>query len=175
MRVSAGSHQALPGIGVVLLGTVLLFVGLAYYAMAKGRSPAWCLLALLSLIGLIVLACLPDLAPYGESRTGRRRRRRPDDYDDYEEEDDRPRRRRRRYADDEDLEDGDFTEPPNPPPLPPKLKMRAEEPIQAEAIMPVAAEHRIVACAKCQKSLRFPSALAGKKVKCPSCGDVFVA
>jgi hypothetical protein len=44
----------------VILGTLLLLVGLAYYAKAKGRSPWWCLLAFLSLIGLIVLACLED-------------------------------------------------------------------------------------------------------------------
>lgn len=46
---------------VVLVGTVFLMVGLAYYAKAKGRSPAWCLMGFLSLIGLIVLACLKDL------------------------------------------------------------------------------------------------------------------
>ena len=48
---------------VLLVGTVLLMVGLAFYAKAKGRSPAWCLMGFLSLIGLIVLACLKDLAP----------------------------------------------------------------------------------------------------------------
>ena len=45
---------------VQLLGTVLLLVGLVYYAKAKGRSPVWCLFAFLSIIGLIVLACLKD-------------------------------------------------------------------------------------------------------------------
>ena len=35
--------------------------GLAYCAKAKGRSAKWCLMGLLSLIGLIVLACLEDL------------------------------------------------------------------------------------------------------------------
>ena len=39
----------------MLAGTVLLLVGLAYYAKAKGRHPAWCLMAFLSIIGLIVL------------------------------------------------------------------------------------------------------------------------
>ena len=48
---------------VLLVGTVLLLVGLAYYAKAKGRNPAWCLMAFLSLLGLIVLACLKDFAP----------------------------------------------------------------------------------------------------------------
>ena len=51
------------GFLVTLAGTVLLLVGLAYYAKAKGRSPAWSLMAFLSLVGLIVLACLKDLAP----------------------------------------------------------------------------------------------------------------
>ncbi|RPJ30974.1 MAG: hypothetical protein EHM35_12395 [Planctomycetaceae bacterium] len=52
--------MTLPGAGLVLLGTVLLMIGLAYYAKAKGRSPAWCLMALLSIIGLLVLAWLKD-------------------------------------------------------------------------------------------------------------------
>jgi hypothetical protein len=47
----------------LLVGTVLLMIGLAYYAKAKGRSPAWCLMGFFSLIGLIVLACLKDKAP----------------------------------------------------------------------------------------------------------------
>jgi hypothetical protein len=45
---------------VLLGGTGLMLVGFAYYAMAKGRSPAWCLLAFLSCIGLIILAFLPE-------------------------------------------------------------------------------------------------------------------
>jgi hypothetical protein len=46
--------------GVILIGTILLLIGFAYYAKAKGRSPWWCLCALLSWIGLIILACLKD-------------------------------------------------------------------------------------------------------------------
>ncbi|HET6572710.1 MAG TPA: hypothetical protein VFG68_03840 [Fimbriiglobus sp.] len=45
---------------IVLAGTVLLMIGLAYYAMAKGRSPWWCLLGFLSLVGLLGLALLED-------------------------------------------------------------------------------------------------------------------
>ena len=177
------------GAFIALLGTILLIVGFAYYAMAKGRNPAWCLMAFLSLIGLIVLACLPDLAPNGEIETGRRRRR-ADDYDD-DLDDDRPRRRRR-DVDDEDYdddepprarhgasrrsrEDDDLDEISLPPPLPPRLKTPDEDIVQAEAIMPVVPEKKIVSCSKCRKSLTFPSSLAGKKVKCPACGDVFVA
>ena len=51
---------------ISLAGTVLLLVGLAYYAKSKGRHPAWCLFALLSIIGLIVLALLKDKAVDGE-------------------------------------------------------------------------------------------------------------
>jgi len=51
---------------VMLVGTVLLIIGLAYYARAKGRHPAWCLMGFLSVIGLIVLACLKD---YGKGAT----------------------------------------------------------------------------------------------------------
>ncbi len=51
------------GILVSLIGTALLLGGFAYYAKSKGRHPAWCLMAFLSIIGLIVLACLKDLVP----------------------------------------------------------------------------------------------------------------
>jgi len=50
------------GLVLALVGTVLLIVGLAFYAKAKGRSPAWGLMGLLSIIGLIVLALLKDHA-----------------------------------------------------------------------------------------------------------------
>jgi hypothetical protein len=42
------------------VGTVLWTIGLAYYAMAKGKHPAWCIMGFFCLPGLIVLACLPD-------------------------------------------------------------------------------------------------------------------
>ena len=50
---------ALGGVALIV-GTILLIVGLAYYAIAKGRHPAWCLMGFLSIIGLIVLAYLKD-------------------------------------------------------------------------------------------------------------------
>jgi hypothetical protein len=43
-------------------GSALLTVGLCYYAMAKGRSPALGLLGLFGLIGLIVLGILKDMS-----------------------------------------------------------------------------------------------------------------
>ena len=57
---AAAGHRGRLGGLLLLAGTVMLFFGLAYYAKAKGRSPAWCLMALLSLVGIIVLACLSD-------------------------------------------------------------------------------------------------------------------
>jgi len=48
--------------GALLVGTGLLLLGLGFYAASKGRSPAWCALGLLGIIGFIVLACLTDLA-----------------------------------------------------------------------------------------------------------------
>jgi len=39
-------------LGCLLVGTALLIVGLAFYAMAKGHSPLWCLMGLLGIIGL---------------------------------------------------------------------------------------------------------------------------
>lgn len=44
----------------LVLGTCLLIAGLSCYARAKGRSGWWGLMGLLSIIGLIVLACLED-------------------------------------------------------------------------------------------------------------------
>jgi len=51
-----------PGLGglLILAGTGLLVAGLSYYAIAKGRSGWWGLAGFLSLIGLIILACLKD-------------------------------------------------------------------------------------------------------------------
>ncbi len=66
-RVLSGSSGAV-GTLLMVVGTALLLIGLAYYAKAKGRHPAWCLMAFLSLIGLIVLACLKDLATEEEPR-----------------------------------------------------------------------------------------------------------
>jgi HlyD family secretion protein len=56
------------GLLVTLAGTVMLLIGLAYYAKAKGRHPAWCLLAFLSLVGLILMACLKDCAVEGQPK-----------------------------------------------------------------------------------------------------------
>lgn len=61
-------ENASTGLAVAVIGSVLLIVGLALYAMAKGRSPAWGLMGLLSIIGLIVLAMLQDYAPSGGVR-----------------------------------------------------------------------------------------------------------
>jgi hypothetical protein len=44
----------------IVAGDVLLIVGLCYYAKAKGYSAALGLLGLLSCIGLLILALLPD-------------------------------------------------------------------------------------------------------------------
>lgn len=44
----------------VALGTVLLAIGLAYDAKAKGRSMTWCLMAFMGIIGVLVLALLED-------------------------------------------------------------------------------------------------------------------
>jgi len=40
------------------LGSILLLIGLSYYARAKGRHPGWCLFAFLSWFGILVLALL---------------------------------------------------------------------------------------------------------------------
>ena len=48
-------------LGLLLCGTIWLIIGLFYFAKGIGRSPAWCLLGFLSIIGFFVLYFLPDL------------------------------------------------------------------------------------------------------------------
>ena len=58
---SAGAALvALGGLGLILVGTVLLIAGLAFYAQAKGYSWVFGFLGLCSCLGLIILAALPD-------------------------------------------------------------------------------------------------------------------
>jgi hypothetical protein len=73
------------GVALALVGAVLLMVGLAYYAMAKGRHPAWCLVVLLlallgqfvsvllapilTLLGYAVLGLLKDYSDEAQSAT----------------------------------------------------------------------------------------------------------
>jgi hypothetical protein len=45
---------------LILIGLWLLLAGLAYYSKAKAHGAWWCLLGLFSLVGLIILALLPD-------------------------------------------------------------------------------------------------------------------
>jgi hypothetical protein len=65
---SAAQQQGAPtliGNGLTLVGTILLISGLCFYAIAKGRSPLWGLMGLLSCIGLLVLAVLKDKSNEG--------------------------------------------------------------------------------------------------------------
>jgi hypothetical protein len=61
--VTAMSHS-LPlivlGWSIYLVGTLLLLIGFGFYVRSKGRSPAWRLLALLSIIGWVILIFLKD-------------------------------------------------------------------------------------------------------------------
>lgn len=47
-------------LGGVILGSAMLILGLCYYAKAKGYSAVIGLLGLLSCVGLLILAVLPD-------------------------------------------------------------------------------------------------------------------
>jgi|SRR5580698_5662754 hypothetical protein len=62
MSVGSGSLALLTGIFVVgsIAGNILLIAGLGYYAKAKGYSAALGVLGLLSCIGLLILALIPD-------------------------------------------------------------------------------------------------------------------
>jgi hypothetical protein len=48
------------GYGVSVAGGILLILGLCFYARGKGYTMALGLLGLLSIVGLIILAVLPD-------------------------------------------------------------------------------------------------------------------
>jgi hypothetical protein len=61
--------EKLVGSLILLVGTVLLVIGMAYYAKAKGRHPAWGLMGLLSLFGALLVESLREHEP--ESRTER--------------------------------------------------------------------------------------------------------
>ena len=45
---------------ITIIGTILLLAGFAFYVKSKGRSIAWSLLALLSIVGWIILIFLKD-------------------------------------------------------------------------------------------------------------------
>ena len=47
----------------MLAGAILLIIGLGYYAKAKGYSAVLGLLGLLSCVGVLILAVLPDREP----------------------------------------------------------------------------------------------------------------
>jgi hypothetical protein len=61
--VTAMSHS-LPfivlGWSIYIAGTALLLIGFSFYVRSKGRSQAWCLLAMLSIIGWVILILLKD-------------------------------------------------------------------------------------------------------------------
>ncbi|MEZ6056226.1 MAG: hypothetical protein R3C01_05935 [Planctomycetaceae bacterium] len=59
-RFMMQGEQEVLGVFTVIGGTVLVLVGFAYYAKAKGRSPVWCLAAFLSVAGLVILSQLRD-------------------------------------------------------------------------------------------------------------------
>jgi hypothetical protein len=48
------------GIVLLIIGTAGAMTGFAFYAKAKGRSPAWCLAGFLGLPGLLLLSVLKD-------------------------------------------------------------------------------------------------------------------
>jgi len=64
--VTVMSHSLpITGLGwsIYLVGTVLLVIGFGFYVRSKGRSPAWSLLALISIIGWVILVILKDKRP----------------------------------------------------------------------------------------------------------------
>jgi len=44
---------------MLLVGFGLMMIGLAFYVRSKGRNPAWCILGILSILGLLIIVLLP--------------------------------------------------------------------------------------------------------------------
>lgn len=67
LAANSGDHSAAPPEWIALslaigslIGVLLLIVGLRHYAKAKGYSDAFGLFGLLSFLGILILAVLPD-------------------------------------------------------------------------------------------------------------------
>lgn len=56
------------GAAFLLIGTVLLIIGLCYYAKAKGQPASYGLFGFASCIGLLILALLPDRTRGGQEQ-----------------------------------------------------------------------------------------------------------
>jgi hypothetical protein len=106
-----------------------------------------------------------DFDDYDDRPRSRRRRRRDDFEADEDFEAERPARRRRRNEDDEFRSD-------EPPPRTSPMKAANLPP---PAPMPSPDGALVVKCSACQKDLKVPANVMGKKVKCPLCGAAFVA
>lgn len=102
------------------------------------------------------------------------RRDRDDDSDDEEDVDDRPRKRLPPPVEDEfddagakprssSIKPAAEKTAPKPPPAVPAPKAQA------------AGASSVVSCSSCGRKLKVPATAIGKKVKCPGCGNAFVA
>lgn len=60
IMMTAGSGLALLGLFLAIGGLVIFIWGCVNYAQGKGQHPAWGLLGLLSIIGLLILVLMPD-------------------------------------------------------------------------------------------------------------------
>jgi hypothetical protein len=53
---------------IAIVATIMLTIGLTLYAKSIGRNPAWGLVGLLSIFGLLILASLKDYAPNSDEK-----------------------------------------------------------------------------------------------------------
>ncbi len=107
-----------------------------------------------------------------DDRPRRKVSARQDRDDDFDDEDDRPRKKAGARRDD-DFEDEE-------PPRPTAIKPRAAPPPvpaapPAKSAPASAGGSSLVQCSNCNRKLKVPATAVGKKVKCPSCGSIFVA
>jgi hypothetical protein len=223
LNYRASLQQGQPGplwLLLGLVGTGMLITAFAFYAMSKGRNPAWCLMGFLGLIGLIVLLCLREVEPALRKKKKKKRPRRVEDEDDYDdrpqrrrsvneddyEEEERSRRRRPREDDDDEdddrprrrrsVDEDDYEEEERPRRRRPReddddeedtrprrraIRSDQDEPaprseqVRAKPPGGVGGDSLMVTCSECEKNLRIPARLAGRKVKCPACNGIFVA
>jgi hypothetical protein len=166
---------------------ILVVVAIPFQVLSNlSRSPVVGLILLPVALANLVLFILfwVKIAGYS-ARLATRPRYAGGGEDDYDDDDDRPRLRRRRRDDFEEDEDsaadrpakrrrdeGDQFQSDEPPPKTSPVRAAGPPP---PIHMPSAEDALVIQCSSCQKKLKVPANVMGKKVKCPFCGAAFVA
>ena len=151
----------IPYVGIVV--SVIVLIKLAR-AFGKGGGFATGLI----LLGIVFIPILGfGSARYlGPDGLGAREKTRSRADEDEEERESRQRKARSRRDVDEDEEEEEVERPRK------TSLLTAHSPAPSK---PAANKPTVVECISCQRRLRVPANVVGKKVKCPQCGNVFLA